>query len=59
MSGFAAFAALFVSAFGFRRLARIRKVGLSGREGGYMKKERPRRWLPLTVRSRRHHDGWL
>ncbi|KAF9456010.1 hypothetical protein BDZ94DRAFT_1271994 [Collybia nuda] len=54
MTGLSAAIALFVAWMGLRRLAKIRKVGLSSNQNS----QKPRKpWLPLPLRKRTH-DGW-
>ncbi|EGO29444.1 hypothetical protein SERLADRAFT_457205 [Serpula lacrymans var. lacrymans S7.9] len=49
--------ALFVAWVGFRRLAKIRKVGLSNPNRHRRKTQHTRPWIPLPLR-RRNADGW-
>ncbi|KAL4259002.1 Magnesium transporter [Pleurotus pulmonarius] len=56
MSSFASTLAIFVAWAGFRRLAKIRKVGLAS--SGSRPKPPRKPWLPLPLR-RRSTDGWL
>nr|GAT46673.1 inner membrane magnesium transporter MRS2 [Mycena chlorophos] len=55
-SGFAVLLAIMVASAGLRRLAKIRKVGLSNNNG--RARRRPARsWLPLPLRQR-NPEGW-
>ncbi|EIW74371.1 Mg2+ transporter protein cora-like protein [Coniophora puteana RWD-64-598 SS2] len=59
LSAFSSAFALLVAWVGFRRLDKIRKVGLSSprRGGGNQRANVPRPWIPLPLR-RRKTDGW-
>ncbi|KAJ7054521.1 hypothetical protein C8F01DRAFT_1163681 [Mycena amicta] len=55
MTGFATVLAAMVASVGLRRLAKIRKVGLSTSSNNARARRRP--WLPLPLRQR-NPDGW-
>lgn len=55
MSAVSATAALIAATLGFRKLAKIRKVGLSN--SGSSRAQRSRPWVTLSLR-RRPPEGW-
>ncbi|CAK5272049.1 unnamed protein product [Mycena citricolor] len=57
MSSFATVLAVAVASSGLRRLAKIRRVGLSNPEAYNARSGKRKPWLPLPLRQR-SHDGW-